>query len=82
MILFAIPALFDSTEASLKNIATTMIAGSVIHMLRSTVFVYCAIFALIFLKKKLYRHHWTSMVVIIIGIVLVGVGYLIEKPSS
>ncbi len=45
-------------------------------MLRSTLLVYCALLALFFLKKKLYRHHWSGMGSIILGVILVGIGYL------
>lgn len=51
-------------------------------MLRSTVFVYCALMALFFLKKKLYRHHWTSMGVIIVGVVMVGFAFILYKEDS
>jgi drug/metabolite transporter (DMT)-like permease len=51
-------------------------------MLRSTIFVYCALLALYFLKKKLYRHHWTSMGVIILGVFLVGLGYVLGPKKS
>jgi hypothetical protein len=52
--MFAIPAWLDMIESCLKNVATTMIAQSVVQMLRSTIFVYCALLALFFLKKRLY----------------------------
>ena len=80
--LFIIPGWLDTIESCLKNVATTMILQSVVQMLRSTIFVYCALLALFFLKKKLYRHHWTSMVVIVTGVILVGIGYLLGKPSK
>jgi len=76
--MFAIPAWLDMIESCLKNVATTMIAQSVVQMLRSTIFVYCALLALFFLKKRLYRHHWTSMGTIIFGVVIVGTSYLLR----
>ena len=51
-------------------------------MLRSTIFVYCALMALFFLKKRLYRHHWTSMGVIIVGVVMVGFAFILYKEES
>lgn len=80
--LFAIPAILDMTESVLKNIALTMIAASIVQMLRSTVFVYCALLALFFLKKKLYRHHLASMITIIGGVVLVGLAYYLNKKET
>ena len=51
-------------------------------MLRSTIFVYCALIALFFLKKRLYRHHWTSMGVIIVGVVMVSFAFILYKEES
>ena len=75
-LLFAIPAFLDSVENVLKNISLTMISQSIVQMLRSSVMVYCALLALIFLKKRLFRHHWTSIVTIVLGVSLVGYSYL------
>ena len=68
-----IPALFDNLETSLKNITLTLISTSVTQMFRSTVLVFSATLAYFFLKKKLYRHHVTSIFLVIIGIVLGGI---------
>ena len=80
--MFAIPACLDMIESCLKNIAVTMIAQSVVQMLRSTIFVYCALLALFFLKKRLYRHHWASMGTIILGVVIVGTSYLLRDNKN
>lgn len=80
-IMFAIPSLLDTTESTLKNIAYTMIIPSIVQMLRSTIFIYCALLGVYFLKKRLYKHHWTSMGIIITGIVLVGVAFFVDKDK-
>ena len=41
-------------------------------MLRSSVIFFTAMLALIFLGKRLYRQHWTSLMMIVLGIFLVG----------
>ena len=41
-------------------------------MLRSSVVVFAAILAVVFLKTKLYRHHYISILAIIIGLFCVG----------
>ena len=51
-------------------------------MLRSTVMVYCALLAFFFLKRKYYRHHWTSLVTIVCGVTLVGYSYLSGGSTS
>lgn len=59
-----------------------MISQSIVQMLRSTVMVYCALLALFFLKRKLYRHHWTAMVTMVGGVTLVGYSYLTGGSTS
>lgn len=80
--LFAIPAFLDLMENCLKNTSQTMISQSVVSMMRSTIFLFCALGALKFLKKKLYKHHWISMTGIMSGVALVGVGYLTTKDTD
>jgi drug/metabolite transporter (DMT)-like permease len=45
-------------------------------MLRGMKVLVTALLSIIFLKKKLYRHHWTSVAIIFIGLVLVGIAVL------
>jgi len=80
--LFAIPAFLDLMENCLKNTSQTMISQSVVSMMRSTIFLFCALGALKFLKKKLYKHHWISMAGIMTGVALVGVGYLTTQDTD
>jgi drug/metabolite transporter (DMT)-like permease len=51
-------------------------------MLRGMKVLITAILSIIFLKKKLYRHHWTSVAVIFLGLILVGVAVLTDKSSG
>jgi drug/metabolite transporter (DMT)-like permease len=60
----------------MNNIALTMVAGSVYQMMRGMKIAVTAFFSIVFLKRKLYRHHWSSVAVIFIGLVLVGVAVL------
>jgi drug/metabolite transporter (DMT)-like permease len=69
-------------ENSLKNTSQTMISQSVVSMTRSTIFLFCALGALKFLKKRLYKHHWVSMAAIMSGVALVGIGYLTTNDTD
>ena len=51
-------------------------------MLRTTIFIYCALLALFFLKKRLYRHHWTSMATIVVGVCTVGLSYMLYRNDN
>ena len=75
-LLFAIPADFDIVASTLNNVALTMVAGSVYQMMRGLKIAITAFMSVIFLKRNLYRHHWSSVVVIFVGLVLVGVAVL------
>jgi drug/metabolite transporter (DMT)-like permease len=77
-----IPSFFDMAENSLKNITLTMIATSVTQMLRSSVVVFSALLSLIFLKKKLYRHHVSSIGVIVMGISLGGLSQVLDSEEG
>jgi len=46
-------------------------------MLRGMIIIVTAVMSIIFLKRKLYRHHWTSIAVIFIGVFLVGLAALL-----
>ena len=69
-------------ETSLRNVTLTMISSSVTQMMRSSVVVFSALFALIFLKKKLYRHHVTSIVILVAGIFLGGLSQVLSSSKA
>lgn len=58
-----------------------MIATSITQMLRSSLVVFSALLALIFLKKKLYRHHVSSIAIIVLGISLGGLSQVIDSKG-
>ena len=41
-------------------------------MMRGFIVVVCAIFSVIFLKKKLFIHHWTAVICIVLGEAAIG----------
>jgi len=65
----------------MKNTALTLLSASVTQMLRSSVVLFTALLALIFLGRKFYRHHWTSLFAIILGIFLVGLAQFGSKKD-
>lgn len=81
-LILAIPASLDIVASTLMNIALTMVAASVYQMLRGCKIIFTAGMSIIFLKKKLYRHHWTSIAVIFTGLILVGLAVLLSTSSS
>lgn len=71
-LLLAIPATCDFCGSSLMFIALTQCAASVYQMMRGIIVVITALLAVIFLGRKQYRHHWTSLFMIVLGVVIVG----------
>mmetsp|Transcript_22676 Transcript_22676/g.26036 ORF Transcript_22676/g.26036 Transcript_22676/m.26036 type:complete len:135 (+) Transcript_22676:368-772(+) len=63
-------------------VALTMIAASIYQMMRGVLVFIIAIMSIIFLKRVLYRHHWSSLFAILIGLALVGVSPIIYPKKS
>ena len=81
--LLAIPAAFDIVSSSLMNVALTLIPASIYQMLRGMIIIVTATMSILFLKRKLYVHHWSSIAVIFSGVALVGVAALLNsKPEG
>jgi len=51
-------------------------------MLRGMLVIVTAFMSIIFLKAKLYRHHWTSLTVLFIGVFMVGLSSFLNKSSD
>lgn len=71
-LIFAIPAAFDFTASTLMFIALTMLPASVYQMMRGFINVVTPVFSIIFLKRKLYIHHWVGVASIVLGVGEVG----------
>jgi drug/metabolite transporter (DMT)-like permease len=80
--LFAIPALFDVGASTLMFFALTGCAASVYQMMRGIIAVITGLMSVIFLKRKLYRHHWTGLILITLGCAIVGVVALLWGKFS
>lgn len=81
----AIPAACDFTGSTLMFVALTMVPASVYQMMRGAIVIITAFFSKWFLGKKLYKHHWWSLVLVFLGVFEVGWVSTWEKyavPSS
>lgn len=72
VLLLAIPACFDVCASTLMFLGLTMIAASIYQMMRGLIVFVAAILSIIFLKRRFYRHHWTSLALVVGGVALVG----------
>lgn len=63
------------------NVALTMIPASIYQMLRGMIIIVTAGMSILFLKRKLFRHHWTSIGVIFTGVALVGLAAVLTPKD-
>ena len=64
-----------------------MITASVYQMLKGALVFIAAIYSMILFKRVFYRHHWTAMIIVTAGVVVVGASPILypdpnEKSSS
>lgn len=80
--LLAIPAFFDMLGSTLMFMSLTMLAASIYQMMGGLIVFASAILSIIFLKRRYYRHHWTALVFVIVGAVIVGASPLIYSVND
>jgi drug/metabolite transporter (DMT)-like permease len=51
-------------------------------MLRGMIIIITAAMSIIFLKRKLFLHHWSSIAVIFLGVFLVGLASVLWPDTS
>ena len=51
-------------------------------MMRGLIVFYTALFSIAFLRRRLYRHHFTSLLLIVGGVAIVGVGPIVLKSQG
>jgi len=51
-------------------------------MLRGMIIIITSAMSIMFLRRKLYRHHWSSIIIIFSGVFLVGVAALMSTGAS
>ncbi len=80
------PAFLDFFGSTIMFVALTLVPASIYQMMRGFIVVITCIFAILFLKKRYFRHHWLGIVLVTSGIVLVGIAAAIwgqpEKGKS
>jgi drug/metabolite transporter (DMT)-like permease len=80
--LLAIPAAFDVCASSMLFLALVLIQASIYQMMRGMIVFIAAIFSVIFLKRRYYRHHWISLVFVVAGVGIVGASPIIYPDDS
>ena len=78
----AIPATLDLIGSTCMGIGLTMVAASVQQMMRSFIILYTASMSVVFLRRKLYRHHTAALGIIFSGIFLVAVSFIQDASKN
>jgi drug/metabolite transporter (DMT)-like permease len=78
----AIPASCDFCGSTTMFIALTQCAASVYQMMRGAIVIIAALMSVAFLGAKQYCHHWTSLIVIMAGVAIVGLVSVLESGPS
>lgn len=78
----SIPAVFDVLATGLCSMGFIYLPASVWQLLRGAEMVFAALFAVIFLGRKLYVFHWLGVGFCTVGIVLVGLASVWGAPEA
>lgn len=81
-LIFWIPACCDLGGTTLLNIGLFYTSASVYQMLRGTLVVFNGIFSVLFLKHRLYPHHWGGILLITLGTAIVGVSSIFNHDPD
>jgi drug/metabolite transporter (DMT)-like permease len=79
-----IPAICDLFGSTIMTFGLTMMDASIYQMFRGSLILFTALFSVIFLKNKLFRHHYLALVLVCSGLALVGVSSIVfgEKDDT
>lgn len=80
---FVLPAISDIIGSSVAGIGLLWVSASIWQMMRGSIIIFSGILSVVFLKKKLEKHNWAGMGVVVLGLLVVGIsGFLAEKSDG
>lgn len=77
-----IPACCDLGGTTLLNVGLFLTYASVYQMLRGIVVVFNGLLSMIFLKQRLYPHHWGGIILILVGTIIVGLNNILFPKTE
>ena len=77
-----IPAICDLGGTTLLNVGLFLTYASVYQMLRGIVVVFNGLLSMIFLKQRLYFHHWGGIILIVAGTSIVGLNSILYPAGE
>jgi hypothetical protein len=79
---YAILCCFDLGATSVGGVGLVWVDASTNQMLRGSMVVFCAIFSVLMLKRKLSNPQWGSIGLVCVGLGLVGLSGMLKKKYS
>lgn len=80
--IFWIPALCDMLGTSTMYVGLTLTYASSFQMLRGAVIIFTGLFSVAFLNQRLRYYHWTGMILVIIGLIIVGMSDFLSQTGN
>jgi drug/metabolite transporter (DMT)-like permease len=77
-ILLLFPALCDTLSSTLMNIGLIFVSASMYQMLRGSIVIFTAIVSVLFLNQTYNLKKWSSLFIIFLGLVIVGLSHEID----
>jgi drug/metabolite transporter (DMT)-like permease len=76
---YAVLSCFDLSATAIAGVGLIWVDASTNQMLRGSMVVFCAIFSVMLLNRKLSRGQWTSIGVVCLGLAIVGSTGMLQK---
>ena len=82
VLLFGIPAFLFLIAACLMFLGLALSAASVYQMARASLSIFVAIYSVLILKQKIFRHQVSGIILLFIGLIIVGTSHIIHQSES
>mmetsp|Transcript_57650 Transcript_57650/g.105286 ORF Transcript_57650/g.105286 Transcript_57650/m.105286 type:complete len:386 (+) Transcript_57650:65-1222(+) len=82
VLIMAIPAALDMFGVALLSLGMMYLPASIWQMLRGGSIIFCGIFSVLFLKRKLYAYHWLGIFLCLCGLGIVGVSSVLGSSGD
>lgn len=81
----SVPAAFDLLATAFCCMGMLYLPASIWQMLKGGSIIFCGLFSVTFLKRKLYSFHWLGLLVCVLGLATVGMSSVLgdsQQPSA
>jgi drug/metabolite transporter (DMT)-like permease len=80
--LFGVPAVLFLLAACMMFLGLALSTASMYQMARGSLSVFVALYSVLFLKHKIYRHQVSGIVLLFVGLTIVAVSHIINQAVS